>query len=267
MRANRRLHHLLAALHDRLLTYNADRVLFWAANNEKEGFFELAIARGADFHRPESGSNERPLFFAVRNGWDNSVKLLLSNGAHDTHDPSTHGPPSVLHSAVFFNCLSTTRLLLDLGWSPVSADNGVLHHAVLRGRNEIIKLLIERGANVNASAHGEGTLEVAARRTIRGLAVLKFLLLVGLDTSSSHFDSSRDIDRAFHESIWRGDGVMAKFLRLPVSLPLRDCPKYRNPAPALAHRGDATGQWGRNHGSEQGTGDRTIHCCDRKGPG
>lgn len=194
MRANRHLHRLLAALHDRLLTYNADRVLFWAANNEKEGFFELAIARGADFHRPESGSHERPLFFAIRNGWDNSVKLLLSNGAHDTHDPSAHGPPSVLHSAVFFNRLSTTRLLLDLGWSPVSADSILLHHAVKRGSNELIELLIERAVNVNARAHDEGTLEVAARLPIRGLAVLKLLLLVRLDTSSSHFDSSRDIE-------------------------------------------------------------------------
>lgn len=215
MRANSRLHNLLAPLHDRLLTQNADRVLSWAARNKKERFFELALSRGAHSHRHVSGSIKPPLFFAVINGWDSSVKLLVRNGAHSIGDSSA--APTALHAAVLHKHISTTRLLLNLGWSlsvPSDGDipNSLLHDAIRASTNEIIELLITRGANINGLVADQTTLEVAAQRPVGGLAVIKLLLMNGFDMSIRDSNHERAIDTAFREAVKKGDGEMAKFL-------------------------------------------------------
>lgn len=215
MRTNRRLHHLLAPLLDRLLTQNADHVLSCAVITKKERFFELAVSRGADSNRLLPGSINLPLYYAVTNGWDNSVKLLIDNGAYGIG--SYYCGYTALHIAVRSKHLSTTRLLLDRGWSPSVAadsvgDTSPLHLAILVSTDEIIELLIERGTDVNARDEDLSPLESAVRCPTRGLSIIKMILTNGFDPSNCNSRGEPALDTAFCDAVRTGEEVIAKFL-------------------------------------------------------
>jgi ankyrin repeat protein len=92
------------------------------------------------------------------------LKRLLGSGPNGRpfFDDVAHayGPTydEILYHAVGFNNLNTVRLLLDRGCdSNAKNDYGLtaLHSASFRGYQEMIKLLLEYGANIDSNYNGE----------------------------------------------------------------------------------------------------------------
>ena len=91
-----------------------------------------------------------PLQLAARIGDIASAKLLLAAGA-DINDKTAVGM-SVLVTAAFSGQREFAVFALDQGANPSGDDAGysALHSAVLRRDIELAKVLVQRGANVNA---------------------------------------------------------------------------------------------------------------------
>ncbi len=114
---------------------------------------QLLIAAGADVNLP-SGSDGPPAHAAILERETEILTLLLDRGA----DPNAPSPrnKTLLHAAIFYSNIEATRILLerddvrarvniadDSGWTP-------LHRAYQRGNAEIIRLLLDAGADPNA---------------------------------------------------------------------------------------------------------------------
>ena len=101
-----------------------------------------------------------PLYWAVRYGTSESVRVLLENGAIALTDYSYGAPAETrgwtpLHLAAKFATTDTAMLLIDIGGVPVDIRVGTglgataLHIAVKRGGAELVRALIDQGANIN----------------------------------------------------------------------------------------------------------------------
>ena len=90
-------------------------------------------------------AGENPVFLRL-------VELLLNNGANMN---SKHGDRPLLHIAVDSRNRELVSLLLDRGAEVDAVDNNnftALSSAVIRGDFEISSLLLSRGADMNAAA-------------------------------------------------------------------------------------------------------------------
>lgn len=217
MRSNQRLRYLLAPLLDRLLTEYADRALSWAARNKNERFFHLALTRGADALRFVDGTTKPPLFFAVVNGWDDSASMLIDHGAHAIGRPDSGTQYTALYAAVICKHLSTTRLLLDRGWSATLPATNIrdmepLHSAILSSTDSIITLLITHGADVNIRVSDQSMLETAAQRPGCDLAIVQLLFAHGFNGSVVDRSGETALDTAFREAVKLGNYSVAEFI-------------------------------------------------------
>jgi ankyrin repeat protein len=89
-----------------------------------------------------------PLIFAISK--IEIFQYLLEHGA----DPNwkDHNQCSILHHAVWGNCIETTLLLLNAGANINLQDcqgDTVLHYAMIHGTETLIQLLIDCGADTN----------------------------------------------------------------------------------------------------------------------
>ncbi len=91
-----------------------------------------------------------PLHLAAAFGGPETVKLLLSHGAHEhqvSRNPQRNQP---LHAAIALGgSTETIRLLLDAGADVNATQAGgftPLHQAAAAGKQEIVQLLLDRGA-------------------------------------------------------------------------------------------------------------------------
>src|SRR5689334_18021896 len=104
---------------------------------------------------------------AIRNGDTVQVRALVDSGTDLNANDSLGATP--LHDAVWSNRLEIVRFLLDRG-AAIDArhsDGGStpLHYAVIRDDLPIAQLLIARGADVNATYRsGVTALQLAASR-------------------------------------------------------------------------------------------------------
>ena len=117
----------------------------------------MLLAKGADVNAPDS-EGRSALWFAAWQGQSEMVKVLLDKGA-DVNNSQNDGRTALRMAVVGGNSLSKqlemVKALLDRGAKVNATDeNGatVLMAAVGAGRPEIARLLLDRGANVNAKA-------------------------------------------------------------------------------------------------------------------
>jgi ankyrin repeat protein len=164
--------------------------LSYAVSSQRADVVNMLLDRGLDIDARNSDGNEAwqgqtLLHHAAfdRNG-ESMVRLLLERGAKiDLQTAAGYRP---LHMAVTGRSLATIRLLLDAG---ADIDAGGSHNAsalIMAARTlysaEIVQLLLERGASVNAADEGGGrALNVAMMHG--NTPVVEKLLDAGADVS------------------------------------------------------------------------------------
>ena len=130
--------------------------LWIAAGRGHLDMVQLLIAQGGDV-AIASKDGSTPISIACKGNHTEIVTLLLDNGAAVN---GAQGGRSCLHNASAREYVELVRLLLDRGADP--SDVGAvkshsLFTAVDRGNVEIVKLLVENGANVNGALSNGGT--------------------------------------------------------------------------------------------------------------
>ncbi|MBM3772558.1 MAG: hypothetical protein FJW27_14975 [Acidimicrobiia bacterium] len=163
--------------------------LMWAADQRHADVVKALVEAGADLHARSSTwrqlentagntnptgdfemehGGSTPLLFAARQGHVETAKTLLDAGAN-VNDTAASGT-SALVIAAHSNHGPLAMLLLSRGADPSAAGAGysALHAAVLRGNLELVKALLDKGANPNALiTHGSPLRRLSADYSIR----------------------------------------------------------------------------------------------------
>jgi len=153
-----------------------------------------------------------PIGIASRHDSVRMVELLIDAGA-DVDKPWPHIHASALHFAIEHGHVNVAKALLDAG---AGVDNTAgdfsgrtpIFRACGRGNIEVVKLLIERGANVRVQSKPGGwtPLHSAAESGHRDVAAL--LLKSGADVNA--IDKIRGTPLSL--AVWRGDTELTKLL-------------------------------------------------------
>jgi ankyrin repeat protein len=124
--------------------------LHLAAKHGHESTVALLLARGADSNTAPS-NGYTPLYYAARNGHVTNFKLMLNKADRDT---MKH--PSVLSAAAANGNQEMVKLLLARG-AKIDTFRGrkktALQAAAANGHFDIVKLLLDHGAKVNAQGY------------------------------------------------------------------------------------------------------------------
>ncbi len=193
---------------------------FWtpltvAANWGHTSVAKLLIAAGADVNAFESGTryNFNVLHFSAEKGHTEIVKLLIVNGA-DIEAKVESILDTPLSRAVRKERKATVEALISMG-ANVNTTNAIgstpLHFAAISGNLDIVRLLLENGAEVNAKTNGgdlPGVTPIHAAAFEGQTRIVELLLVKGADinavTQSGYTPLRRSVDQ--------GDLVMAKLL-------------------------------------------------------
>jgi ankyrin repeat protein len=191
-----------------------------AAWTGSKNIVKILLGAGADVN---AGAGDDGTALIAAAGWagPSLVKLLLTAGADVNTEAGLHG--TALISAIEANSMGTFQLLLNHG-ATVNAEVGryehhtpiavsdcckeltlgrnrnqitALHVAVKLGRKEMVRLLLERGANANARGGSDGTVVIAA---VPKKKILQSLILAGADVNiQGHGYYSTALVKAVHE--------------------------------------------------------------------
>lgn len=163
--------------------------LHWAAELGRLQVTEFLIAHGADINARPGGT---PLYVALRGAaplqsrdqYVQVVKLLISKGADVTNADSRGETP--LHIAASWRLLDVAKILIEKGANVnANGERGTpLHSASYMGGLEMVQLLVAHGADVNAKDTDVGftPLHNAARGGDAG--VVAFLIKQGADVNA-----------------------------------------------------------------------------------
>ena len=138
--------------------------LYRAVQNRHAHVAEYLLRKGANVNISDS-SLETPLFKATRNNLYDLVRLLLLTGANPNTGNAWGDRPLFIASRCGF--VAVAEALLDAGAdvNAVNVNEGnetPLFAAVLSRRPDIVKLLVSKGANVNAYKAGATALHVTS---------------------------------------------------------------------------------------------------------
>jgi len=147
--------------------------LYYAAEKGYIEIVRLLVRRGANI-----GIDKSPLYVATAKGHVHVVEFLLQQVA----DPSTV-VNDLLITASGYGSTEVVRLLLERGANPNAKDKDgetPLHEAAKNGHVDVVKLLLEKGADLNARDYmGRTPLHYAAENG--HVDVVKLLLEHGAD--------------------------------------------------------------------------------------
>jgi ankyrin repeat protein len=119
------------------------------------------ISQGADVNSKDS-TGWTALMYAATYGYIDTVELLVNRGADVSARDYTNQQTALMCS----DKIEITKILIDAGAQVNVVDSFVgwtpLFRAAMKGNNEIVKLLIAKGADVNAKTpDGETALSTA----------------------------------------------------------------------------------------------------------
>jgi ankyrin repeat protein len=178
----------IASLLDRGANINATNeygqtAVFAAADDGNAKVIRLLISKGADVNvKDKSGTS--PLREAAASRSTESVRILLDAGAKPE--------PGALSIACWLDRRETVSWLIDAGISP---DAGMASAAAV-GPIDLVRLLIEKGAKINATSEsGHTPLHAAAGRS-DNLENVKLLLDMGADPNAVDDDGETPLHGA-----------------------------------------------------------------------
>ncbi len=215
--------------------------LHYAAREGRAKLAEYLIGAGADPNASTNKDGSRPLHLAVRRDHVAVVRTLLNKGA-DVNAKDGEGS-SALHYAAMLGDPDAVSLLLKRGADPQAKDgqgrtaahyaaardklilaaildkggkpggkdqSGAepIHYAAARGNAETVKLLLARGADINAR-DGNGLTPFAGYVDYNGCPDLAFYLLdSGADLEAKDGEGRTPL----HIKAFKGDAASVKFL-------------------------------------------------------
>ncbi len=151
---------------------------------------ERMLNNGVDVNLRTHHSEECPLHAAVCS--DNNyavVKLLLDRGADVNAENDERERP--LHKACWGDAIRVAKLLLDSGADvdAVSRSGTALHDACSIGNEEMVQLLLGRGAKVNLGDSGKGLMKFPLVEACRGghIMIAQDLINHGADINAVDF--------------------------------------------------------------------------------
>jgi ankyrin repeat protein len=161
-----------------------DKALWTAIHNDRNDIVQLLLGEGADVNNTSNSSSGSPLLEAIIKKDSNLAKQLLVAGAEVNE---RYGGYTVLPAVVDWGYYPLIQDIINAG-AEVDAleQNGnrtALFVAVEKKNKEAIKLLIDAGANVNASEavrSGQTALLAASRNN--DLLTVRYLLELGADS-------------------------------------------------------------------------------------
>ncbi|KAK7024829.1 ankyrin repeat-containing domain protein [Favolaschia claudopus] len=185
---SRRTHEILQPeLESRITPKLGEKLLLWASDSKPHIVDKLLAPPHSIHPSPGNGlDNLTALHVAAKAGNLEIASMLLEAGANPaaSWDQDEYEP---LHLAVINEDLAMMRLLLDHG-APLDhcfgcdgASENALHRACSLGHMEMIKLLLERGARLEARGHYGTPLGFAIRTG--NVEVIRFLLEKGADAN------------------------------------------------------------------------------------
>jgi len=123
------------------------------------------LDKGADIEAPKAPAGYKPLHIAASYGKPEMVAFLLERGAQANGRDFDERTP--LHLVARLGYAKIAKLLIDSG-ADVDAVDGhakhtALHSAILTDKKDIVILLLDHSADVNAAPTGESPLHLAAR--------------------------------------------------------------------------------------------------------
>ena len=129
---------------------------------------------------------------AVRSGDIASTQVILSSGIFNPNTRDAMGA-TALHDAVWSGRVELVRLLLDHGADPnIPHAEGLstpLHYAAIKGNAAIAAILIDHGADINAADRsGSTALHLAAARGYADVVKLLIARKVTLDKKGPQRD-------------------------------------------------------------------------------
>ena len=175
--------------------------LHYAVENNQTENVQLLISKNADINaRNNSGQN--PLDIAVERNHKDILELLVANGAE----------PSSIFTAVCIGDLASVKVFLEEGVNVNAKDprsRTALHIAARKGYREVVELLLEHGADVNAGAGYNN--ETVAEFAIWGnhSEIVELLVSNGADISPLHLAVSIG-DKAKERSLIEGGADVNK---------------------------------------------------------
>ncbi|KAF7546912.1 hypothetical protein G7Z17_g8091 [Cylindrodendrum hubeiense] len=175
--------------------------LWYAAVGGHEATVKVLLDKGAAAEVVRANEILSPLWHACSKGYAAIVRMLLCKGAHIVDQSSNcvvgleiaaeHGHSAVVEALLEASgdttaAVKTIAMKRDRRVSPAIYDNDLLLIATMGGHEDILKMLLEKGADVNQLWKGSIILTYAIQ-TIRGCgAIADALLEVPRDGWKSH---------------------------------------------------------------------------------
>ncbi|UKZ78708.1 hypothetical protein TrVFT333_006454 [Trichoderma virens FT-333] len=162
---------------------------FFGVNKATDTLLELG-------HSPnvEDTWKREPLWYAVQNGYEAIVKLLLARGANVNAAAGDNGRTALQAAAENgYQAIVEKLLVAGADVNAAAGDNGrtALQAAAENGYQEIVEKLLAAGADVNAAAghHGRTALQAAAENGYQ--EIVEKLLAAGADVNAAAGDNGR----------------------------------------------------------------------------
>lgn len=177
-------HSAMDALRERLQAKSALRA---ASEVGDIGFIESLIHFGTQVTPEDLGYT---LIFAIRDGREETAKALIDAGAHTNVSIYSYGEPPLLEALERRQSPSLVQALLDEDANPNYSTTGDRKHslalAVEWGDVNVVKALIDAGADLNDKVDGDVPLTVAVRCRRKDLFSLLLNAGAELNNAAAH---------------------------------------------------------------------------------